>query len=78
MPYIFFQPDSGAATLARSWLEAGGTHHETVVYGEHRARIRLLAQLLGIEYLELNSENDLEMSRNRRPFITESASGTGG
>jgi len=53
MPYIFFQPDSGAATLARSWLEAGGTHHETVVYGEYRARIRLLAQLLGIEYLEL-------------------------
>ena len=53
MPYIFFQPDSGAATLAQRWLEAGGTHHETVVYGEHRARIRLLAQLLGIEYLEL-------------------------
>ena len=53
MPYIFFQPDSGAATLARSWLEAGGTHHETVVYGEHRARIRLFAQLLGIEYVEL-------------------------
>ena len=53
MPYIFFQPDSGAATLAKRWLEAGGTHHETVVYGEHRARIRLFAQLLGIEYLEL-------------------------
>lgn len=53
MPYIFFQPDSGAATLAKRWLDAGGTHHETVVYGEHRARIRLFAQLLGIEYLEL-------------------------
>ena len=53
MPYIFFQPDSGAATLAERWLEAGGTHHETVVYGDYRARIRLLAKMLGVEYLEL-------------------------
>lgn len=53
MPYIFFQPDSGAATLAERWLEAGGTHHETVVYGEHRARLRLFAKLLGVEYVEL-------------------------
>lgn len=53
MPYIFFSPDSGAATLARRWLEVGGTHHETVVYGEHRARIRLFAALLGIEYTEV-------------------------
>ncbi len=53
MPYLFFQPDSGAATLAQNWLEAGGTHHETVVYGEHRARIRLFARLLGIEYMEV-------------------------
>lgn len=53
MPYIFFSPDSGAAALARRWLEAGGTHHETVVYGEHRARIRLFAALLGLEYTEV-------------------------
>ena len=53
MPYLFFQPDSGAATLAKRWLESGGTHHETVVYGEQRARIRLFATLLGIEYTEV-------------------------
>ena len=53
MPYLFFSPDSGAATLAQRWLEAGGTHHETVVYGDHRARIRLFAQLLNLEYVEL-------------------------
>ena len=39
--------------IIHRWLEAGGTHHETVVYGEHRARIRLLAKMLGVEYLEL-------------------------
>ena len=53
MPYLFFQPDSGAATLASRWLEAGGTHHETVVYGDFRARIRLFARLLDMEYTEV-------------------------
>ncbi|HWQ98575.1 MAG TPA: arabinose isomerase [Clostridia bacterium] len=53
MPYIFFQPDSGAATLAQRWLEAGGTHHETVVYGDYRARLKLFARLLDVEYMEL-------------------------
>jgi L-arabinose isomerase len=53
MPYIFFQPDSGAATLAQRWLEVGGTHHETVVYGDYRARLRLFARLLDVEYVEL-------------------------
>ena len=53
MPYIFFQPDSGAATLAQRWLEAGGTHHETVIYGDYRARLRLFARLLDVEYMEL-------------------------
>ncbi len=53
MPYMFFSPNSGAATLARRWLEVGGTHHETVVYGDYRARIRLFAALLGIEYMEV-------------------------
>ena len=53
MSYLFFSPDSGAATLAQRWLEAGGTHHETVVYGDYRARIRLFAQLLNLEYVEL-------------------------
>jgi len=53
MPYLFFAPDSGAAETARRWLEAGGTHHEAVVYGEHRARVRLFASLLGIELTEV-------------------------
>lgn len=53
MPYLFFSPDCGAAALAQRWLEAGGTHHETVIYGEFSARIRLFAQMLGLEYMEL-------------------------
>ncbi len=50
MPYLFFRPSSGVRTCVRTWLEAGGTHHETIVPGEHTQRIRLLCRLLGIEF----------------------------
>ena len=50
MPYMFFRPDSGVRSCVRAWLEAGGTHHETVVLGDYGARIRMLCRMLGIEY----------------------------
>ena len=51
MPYMFFKPDSGVRACVTAWLEAGGTHHETVVLGEHEARVRLLCRLAGIEFI---------------------------
>jgi len=50
MPYMFFRPDSGVRSCVRAWLEAGGTHHETVVLGDYGERIRMLCRMLGIEY----------------------------
>lgn len=50
MPYMFFRPDSGVRGCVRSWLEQGGTHHETVVLGDYTERIRMLCRLLNIEF----------------------------
>ncbi|MBR6185559.1 MAG: arabinose isomerase [Clostridia bacterium] len=50
MPYMFFRPSSGVRPCVTSWLENGGTHHETVVLGDHENRIRMLCKLLNIDY----------------------------
>ncbi len=50
MPYMFFRPDSGVRRCVTSWLEEGGTHHETVVLGDHVERIRMLCRMLGIGF----------------------------
>ena len=50
MPYMFFRPRSGVRRCVQSWLEQGGTHHETVVLGDFEERIRMLCRLLGIEF----------------------------
>lgn len=53
MPYLFFRPASGVRRCVTAWLECGGTHHETIILGEHTARVRLLCRLLGVELIEL-------------------------
>lgn len=51
MPYMFFRPESGVRNCVRTWLEQGGTHHETVVLGAYENRIWMLCRLLGIEFV---------------------------
>ena len=53
MPYLFFRPASGVRRCVTAWLECGGTHHETIILGEHTARVRLLCRLLGVELIEV-------------------------
>ncbi|MBR2048144.1 MAG: arabinose isomerase [Oscillospiraceae bacterium] len=53
MPYMFFRPDSGVRQCVKSWLEQGGTHHETVVLGDCSDRVRLLCRLIGIEFVSV-------------------------
>lgn len=53
MPYMFFRPDSGVEPCVRRWLELGGTHHETIVLGDHAARIRLFCRLADVELCEV-------------------------
>ena len=49
MPYMFFRPEAGVETCVQRWLEAGGTHHEVVVFGDHLERVALFCCLVGIE-----------------------------
>lgn len=53
MPYMFFAPESGTASCVKQWLENGGTHHETIVLGDWRERIRLFCRLMDIELKEV-------------------------
>ncbi len=53
MPYMFFAPKSGVRQCVKAWMEAGGTHHEVVVYGQHTARIRLFCRLMNMEMIEV-------------------------
>lgn len=53
MPYLFFRPDSGVRSCVTRWLEAGGTHHEAIVQGEHMAKIAAFCKLMNIELIQL-------------------------
>lgn len=53
MPYFFFEPDSGVQSCVTSWLEQGGTHHETVLLGDQTKRLKLLCDMLGVEFVKL-------------------------
>lgn len=66
MPYMFFAPgaengkvpdeaaDGGLVPyVIRKWLMAGGTHHEAIVPGVCRSRVRMLCELLGVEFTPL-------------------------
>jgi L-arabinose isomerase len=52
MPYFFFAPASGVQPCVTAWLKYGGPHHEAIVLGDHRSRLKLLCEILGIEYAE--------------------------
>ncbi len=53
MPYMFFRPRSGVEACVSRWLQEGFTHHEVVVFGDHRRRIELLCRMLGVELISL-------------------------
>lgn len=53
MPYFHFKPDSGLRACNDSWLKAGGTHHQTLLSGDHRQKWRMLCNMLDIEYVEV-------------------------
>lgn len=53
MPYFHFKPSSGLRAANDGWLKAGGTHHQTLNLGDQRKKWSMLAQMLGIEYVEV-------------------------
>ena len=53
MPYFFWKPDAGIQTCVETWLRSGGTHHEVINLGDVSRRWKMLANMLGIEYVEI-------------------------
>lgn len=53
MPYFHFKPSTGLRAANDGWLKAGGTHHQTLLLGDHRNKWKLLTNILGIEYVEV-------------------------
>lgn len=53
MPYIFYRPASGVEKCVENWLRHGATHHEVINLGDVANRWRMLAEILGVEYLEV-------------------------
>ena len=53
MPYLFFKPNTGIDRCVEAWLKEGGTHHEAVMRGDTREYFRMLADMVGVEYVEV-------------------------
>lgn len=53
MPYFFFRPQSGTAQCVTGWLAAGGGHHEVIMLGDYSKRLKLLCDILAVEYVEV-------------------------
>jgi L-arabinose isomerase len=53
MPYFFWRPDCGIENCVEGWIRNGGTHHEVINLGNITRRWRMLADMLGVEYVEL-------------------------
>ncbi|HYW36008.1 MAG TPA: L-fucose/L-arabinose isomerase family protein [Balneolaceae bacterium] len=53
MPYFHYQPDSGVQACMDHWLKSGGTHHQTLLLGDHRRQWKMLCRILNIEYVEV-------------------------
>jgi L-arabinose isomerase len=53
MPYFHFKPQSGIRQAMDSWLSCGGTHHQVLVLGDHLRKLKILSEMLNIEYVEV-------------------------
>ncbi|MBR9999937.1 MAG: L-fucose/L-arabinose isomerase family protein [Cyclobacteriaceae bacterium] len=53
MPYFHFKPSTGVRQCNDNWLLAGGTHHQTLHLGDQRQKWSMLADILGIEFVQV-------------------------
>jgi L-arabinose isomerase len=53
MPYFHFRPSPDLKAFMNTWLRNGGTHHFCTNLGEHVERWEYLAELLGIDFVEI-------------------------
>jgi L-arabinose isomerase len=53
VPHFKLKPASGVREFLTSYACAGGPHHNAVIFGDARRRLRLAAALLGADYREI-------------------------
>jgi len=53
VPHFKLKPAGGARQFLTAYAKAGGPHHNAVMFGDARRRLRLAAALLGADYLEI-------------------------
>ena len=53
IPHCKIHGESGIRNWLTEYAKAGGPHHHAICFGDARARIRLVAGLLGAEYCEI-------------------------
>ncbi|MHB8276883.1 MAG: L-arabinose isomerase family protein [Candidatus Humimicrobiaceae bacterium] len=53
MNYTFFKPDTGIKRSMEEWLRNGGTHHQVMFLGDPRRKLKILCDILDIEYIEV-------------------------
>jgi L-arabinose isomerase len=53
VPHFKIRPQSGVRDFLTKYAQAGGPHHNAVCFGDARRRLRLAAQLIGADYVEL-------------------------
>ena len=53
MPHFKLSPNREVREFLTAYARAGGPHHNAVCFGDARRRLRLLAGLVGAEYVEV-------------------------
>lgn len=52
MNYTFFKPEIGIKKSMDIWLKYGGTHHQVMFLGDHARKLKMLCDVLDIDYVE--------------------------
>lgn len=53
VPHFKMKPAGGVRQFLTAYAKAGGPHHNAVCFGDARRRLRLAAELIGADYVEL-------------------------
>jgi L-arabinose isomerase len=53
VPHFKIRPQSGVRGFLTQYAKAGGPHHNAVCFGDARRRLRMAAELIGADFIEL-------------------------
>ena len=62
---MMWQPLPSLTTAAEAWIYAGGAHHTAMSFAVTSDQLRDLAEILGIEYLQIDGKTDIDSFRQQ-------------